>query len=50
MVFNISSDVGLITIPISMFSISRLPWKRKAVLMIVFSLASFTIVAAIMNK
>ncbi|APA07176.1 hypothetical protein SS1G_04098 [Sclerotinia sclerotiorum 1980 UF-70] len=50
MVFNISSDLGLILIPLWMFYIARLPPKRKAVLMAVFSLALFTILAAILNK
>ncbi|KAJ8070572.1 hypothetical protein OCU04_000946 [Sclerotinia nivalis] len=50
MVFNISSDLGLILIPLWMFYIARLPPKRKAILMAVFSLALFTILAAILNK
>ncbi|PQE15799.1 integral membrane PTH11 protein [Rutstroemia sp. NJR-2017a BBW] len=50
MVFNISSDIGLIIIPLCMFSMARLPLRRKAILMVVFSLAVFTILAAIMNK
>ncbi|ATZ46002.1 hypothetical protein BCIN_01g06820 [Botrytis cinerea B05.10] len=50
MVFNISSDFGLILIPLWMFYIARLPPMRKAILMGVFSLAVFTILAAILNK
>ncbi|TGO65877.1 hypothetical protein BOTNAR_0073g00020 [Botryotinia narcissicola] len=50
MVFNISSDLGLILIPLWMFYIARLPPMRKAILMGVFSLAVFTILAAILNK
>lgn len=50
MAFNISSDLGLILIPLYMFHLARLPPKRKAVLMAVFSLAVFTILAAILNK
>ncbi|KAF7893202.1 uncharacterized protein EAF02_000740 [Botrytis sinoallii] len=50
MAFNISSDFGLILIPLWMFYIARLPPMRKAILMGVFSLAVFTILAAILNK
>jgi hypothetical protein len=50
MVFNISSDAALIFIPLCMFAIARLPLKRKIVLMAVFSMAGFTIIAAILNK
>lgn len=50
MAFNISSDLGLILIPLHMFYIARLPPLRKAILMAVFSLAVFTILAAILNK
>ncbi|KAI9650656.1 hypothetical protein NHQ30_000676 [Ciborinia camelliae] len=50
MAFNISSDLGLILIPLRMFYIARLPARRKAILMAVFSLAVFTILAAILNK
>jgi hypothetical protein len=49
-VFNISSDFGLICIPCYMFYISRLSFKRKCLLMVVFSMAFFTILAAILNK
>ncbi|PQE18048.1 hypothetical protein CJF31_00007874 [Rutstroemia sp. NJR-2017a BVV2] len=34
MVFNISSDIGLIIIPLCMFSMARLPLRRKAILML----------------
>jgi hypothetical protein len=50
MTFNISSDVALIIIPVRMFMIAHLPLKRKAVLIAVFSMAGFTIIAAILNK
>lgn len=49
-VFNISSDMALIGIPLCMFWIARLPLKRKVILMAVFSMAGFTIIAAILNK
>lgn len=50
MAFNITSDLGLIAIPIYMTWSCRLHLKRKAILTLVFSLALFTIVAAILNK
>ena len=50
MTFNISSDAALIIIPVRMFMIAHLPLKRKAVLIAVFSMAGFTIIAAILNK
>jgi cell division protein FtsW (lipid II flippase) len=50
MVFNISSDLGLIVIPSIMVYISHIPWKRKMVLIGIFSIAVLTIIAAIMNK
>ncbi len=50
MVFNISSDAGLIVIPSFMVLGSRLPRGRKAILSGVFALAGFTILAAVLNK
>jgi hypothetical protein len=50
MIFNITSDIGLIVIPLRMFAIARLPMKRKVFLMAVFSMAGFTIIAAVLNK
>ena len=50
MIFNITSDIFLIAIPLRMFTIARLPMKRKAILMAVFSMALFTIIAAVLNK
>ena len=50
MVFNISSDLGLIVIPSIMVYIAHIPWKRKMVLIGIFSIAVLTIIAAIMNK
>ncbi|TAQ88138.1 hypothetical protein B7494_g3533 [Chlorociboria aeruginascens] len=50
MTFNISSDLGLVIIPCCMFIIAQLPLRRKALLMIVFSCALFTILCAILNK
>lgn len=50
MCFNISSDIFIILMPTSIIYRSRLPIKRKAVLMMVFSLGFFTIICAILNK
>ncbi|KAH7327470.1 hypothetical protein BKA65DRAFT_435157 [Rhexocercosporidium sp. MPI-PUGE-AT-0058] len=50
MVFNISSDVGLILTPLPMVWVAQLPLKRKLILTFIFGLASFTVMAALMNK
>jgi hypothetical protein len=50
MAFNISSDLLLVAIPLLIFWISRIPRSRKIMLSAVFSLAFFTILAAILNK
>jgi hypothetical protein len=50
MTFNISSDMMLVALPCYMTAITGLSVKRKAVLMIVFSMALLTIAAAIVNK
>lgn len=50
MVFNISSDLFIIVLPISILWRSKLPMKRKFVLMGLFSLGLFTILSAILNK
>lgn len=50
MSFNISSDVFIILMPTSIIGRSKLPMKRKAILMVVFSLGVFTIICAILNK
>ncbi|PVH79325.1 hypothetical protein DL98DRAFT_420558, partial [Cadophora sp. DSE1049] len=46
MVFNISSDIGLILTPIPMVWVAQLPLKRKLILTFIFGLASFTVMAA----
>lgn len=50
MSFNISSDLFIILMPTSIIARSKLPLKRKAILMVVFSLGIFTIICAILNK
>lgn len=50
MVFNISSDFCLILIPLPMVCKAHLPTKRKILLLGIFGMAGFTILAAILNK
>jgi hypothetical protein len=50
MVFNISSDFCLILIPLPMVRRAQLPRKRKFILLGIFGMAGFTILAAILNK
>lgn len=49
-VFNISSDLIIICIPMPLLFKVRLPKKNKAVLITVFLIGAFTIVAAVLNK
>jgi len=49
-VLNISSDIMMLAIAFSLFSRSRLPWNRKAILCGIFGLGIFVILAAILNK
>ena len=49
-VFNISSDLMMLLIPLPMLIKARLPVKRKAVLCAVFSLGVFVVLAAILNR
>ncbi|CAM1501310.1 Fc.00g104720.m01.CDS01 [Cosmosporella sp. VM-42] len=49
-VLNISSDIMIILIPMPILLQSQLPAKRKAILIGVFALGSFTILSAILNK
>jgi hypothetical protein len=48
-VFNISSDVIMLSIALQMLIRSKLPWKRKLVLIGIFSIGIFAIVAAVLN-
>lgn len=48
--FNISADVLMLGIPIPLIVRMRLPWRQKIVLIIVFSLGIFVILAALMTK
>ncbi|KAK0383392.1 hypothetical protein NLU13_9304 [Sarocladium strictum] len=49
-VFNISSDIMIILIPMPIFLRSQITLKKKAVLVGVFALGTFTILCAILNK
>lgn len=49
-VFNISSDLIMLSIALQMLIRSTLPWKRKLVLCGIFSLGIFVIAAAALNS
>lgn len=49
-VFNLSSDVMIIALPMPVLIGSQLPLKRKLTLCCVFALGIFTILAAILSK
>ncbi|KAH8732733.1 hypothetical protein GQ44DRAFT_765814 [Phaeosphaeriaceae sp. PMI808] len=49
-IFNISSDLIIISIPLPLLFKVRLPTKNKVVLLSVFLIGAFTIVAAVLNK
>ena len=49
-VFNISSDLLILCIPIPVLIKLQLPLKRKIILGIVFSLGIFTVLTAILNR
>jgi hypothetical protein len=49
-VFNVSSDLMMLCIPLPMIIKTRLPLRRKLVLSAVFSLGVFTVLVAILNR
>ncbi|KAL1607735.1 hypothetical protein SLS60_002671 [Paraconiothyrium brasiliense] len=49
-VFNLSSDIMIVALPMPVLIGSQLPWKRKLTLCCVFALGIFTILAAILSK
>lgn len=49
-VFNISSDIMIIVIPMPIFLRSTLSLQRKVVLCLVFAVGTFTIISAVLNK
>jgi Fungal rhodopsin domain len=48
--FNISSDTLMLFIPIPLVTKLNMPWKQKGVLLIIFSMGTFVILAAILTK
>jgi len=48
--FNISSDLLMLFIPLPLVLKMRMPWRQKAVLVLVFSLGIFVILAALLTK
>jgi hypothetical protein len=50
MVFNISSDFGLVGVPLWVISDVKLPPNRKALVGVPFSMAVCTILCAVLNK
>jgi hypothetical protein len=48
--FNVTSDLMIFLIPLPLFFNSSLPWKRKILLMLPFTMGVFTIFAAIICK
>jgi hypothetical protein len=48
--FNISSDSLMLLIPIPLITRLNMPWKQKGVLLIIFSMGIFVILAAILTK
>jgi hypothetical protein len=49
-VFNVSSDIIMLSIALQMLIRSTLPWKRKLVLIGIFSIGIFAIAAAALNS
>jgi hypothetical protein len=48
--FNISSDALMLSIPLPLITRLSMPWKQKGVLLIIFSMGIFVIIAAILTK
>ena len=48
--FNISSDTLMLFIPLPLLLRLNVPWKQKAVLLLIFSMGIFVILAAILTK
>lgn len=49
-VFNVSSDVLMLFIPLPILLRTNLPWRKKAVLVCLFSLGIFVITCALLSK
>ncbi|ETN40513.1 uncharacterized protein HMPREF1541_04790 [Cyphellophora europaea CBS 101466] len=50
LVFNLSSDVMIMAIPIPLLLKQQLPWKKKLLMVFPFTLGLFTMVCAILSK
>jgi hypothetical protein len=48
--FNISSDTLMLLIPLPLITRMNAPWRQKAILMVIFSMGIFVILAAILTK
>jgi len=48
--FNISSDLMMLFIPLTLVLRLQLPWRRKIVLVFIFGLGIFVIIAALLTK
>lgn len=48
--FNISSDALMLFIPLPLITRLSVPWKQKIVLLVIFSMGIFVIIAAILTK
>lgn len=48
--FNISSDTLMLFIPLPLITRLSIPWKQKGVLLIIFSMGIFVILAALLTK
>ncbi|KAI5920888.1 hypothetical protein F4810DRAFT_713087 [Camillea tinctor] len=48
--FNISSDLLMLGIPIPLVLGMNMPWRRKVVLLLIFGLGLFVIIAALLTK
>ncbi|EPE32221.1 hypothetical protein GLAREA_07354 [Glarea lozoyensis ATCC 20868] len=48
--FNITSDILMLFIPLPLITRLSVPWRQKTVLMVVFSMGTFVIIAAVLTK
>ncbi len=48
--FNISSDLLMLSIPLPLVLRVTMPWRHKAVLLVIFGMGTFVIVAALLTK
>jgi len=48
--FNISSDTLMLLIPLPLITRLNVPWKQKFILMLIFSMGIFVVLAAVLTK